>query len=113
MSEVVGRRLGGLKGEEKEVRRSRRGITTGWREGGNILLLHDWEGKTGEYSVREWQYCPSLRSGQYCHPRTVYSFVLSDPKGMVGIHWKKGGRGKGKGKKKKEKEKEKKNRSHW
>ena len=46
------------------------------------ILLHDWEGNTGEYSVRGWQYCPSLRSGQYCHPRTEYSPVLSDPKGM-------------------------------
>ena len=26
------------------------------------ILLHDWEGNTGEYSVRGWQYCPLRRS---------------------------------------------------
>ena len=29
------------------------------------ILLHDWEGNTGEYSVRGWQYCPDRREGQY------------------------------------------------
>ena len=36
----------------------------------NLLLHSFW---VGEYSV---MYCPSLRSGQYCHPRTEYSPVL-------------------------------------
>ena len=30
-----------------------------------IILLHDWEGNTGEYSVRGWQYWPDRREGQY------------------------------------------------
>ena len=29
------------------------------------ILLHDWEGNTGEYSVRGWQYWPDHREGQY------------------------------------------------
>ena len=31
----------------------------------HIILLHDWEGNTGEYSVRGWQYWPDRREGQY------------------------------------------------
>ena len=30
-----------------------------------VNLLHDWEGNTGEYSVRGWQYWPDHREGQY------------------------------------------------
>ena len=29
------------------------------------ILLHDWEGNTGEYSVRGWQYWPERSEGQY------------------------------------------------
>ena len=29
------------------------------------ILLHDWEGNTGEYSARGWQYWPDRREGQY------------------------------------------------
>ena len=29
------------------------------------ILLHDWEGNTGEYSVRGWQYWPEHSEGQY------------------------------------------------
>ena len=29
------------------------------------ILLHDWEGNTGEYSVRGWQYWPDRKEGQY------------------------------------------------
>ena len=29
------------------------------------ILLHDWEGNTGEYSVRGWQYWPECSEGQY------------------------------------------------
>ena len=29
------------------------------------ILLHKWEGSTGEYSVRGWQYWPDRREGQY------------------------------------------------
>ena len=31
----------------------------------HIILLHDWEGNTGEYSVRGWQYWPERSEGQY------------------------------------------------
>ena len=30
-----------------------------------LLLLHDWEGNTGKYSVRGWQYWPERSKGQY------------------------------------------------
>ena len=30
-----------------------------------IILLHDWEGNTGEYSVRGWQYWSDCREEQY------------------------------------------------
>ena len=30
-----------------------------------IILLHDWEGNTEEYSVRGWQYWPERSEGQY------------------------------------------------
>ena len=72
-----------------------------------MCLLHDWEGNTGEYSVRGWQYCPSLQSGQYCHPQTEYSPVLSDPilnRRFTNLVGKKIGRG---GEKEKEKERSK------
>jgi len=29
------------------------------------ILLHEWEGGTGEYLVRGWQYWPDRREGQY------------------------------------------------
>ena len=29
------------------------------------ILLHDWEGNTGEYSVQGWQYWPERSEGQY------------------------------------------------
>ena len=29
------------------------------------ILLHDWEGNMGEYSVRGWQYWPERSEGQY------------------------------------------------
>jgi len=29
------------------------------------ILLHEWEGSTGEYSVQGWQYWPDRREGQY------------------------------------------------
>ena len=29
------------------------------------ILLHDWEGNTGELSVRGWQYWPERSEGQY------------------------------------------------
>ena len=42
----------------------------------NLLLHSFWVGQyRGIFSSRVI-YCPSLRSGQYCHPRTEYSPVL-------------------------------------
>jgi len=32
---------------------------------GIYILLHEWEGSTGEYSVQGWQYWPDRREGQY------------------------------------------------
>ena len=29
------------------------------------ILLHDWEGNMGKYSVRGWQYWPERSEGQY------------------------------------------------
>ena len=29
------------------------------------ILLHDWKGNTGEYSVRGWKYWPERSEGQY------------------------------------------------
>ena len=29
------------------------------------ILLHDWAGNMGKYSVRGWQYWPDRREGQY------------------------------------------------
>ena len=29
------------------------------------ILLHDWAGSMGKYSVRGWQYWPDRREGQY------------------------------------------------
>ena len=31
----------------------------------DIILLHDWAGNMGKYSVRGWQYWPDRREGQY------------------------------------------------
>ena len=33
--------------------------------GNKYILLHDWEGNTGEYSVQGWQYWPERSEGQY------------------------------------------------
>ena len=42
----------------------------------NLLFLSYWVGQyRGIFSSRV-MYCPSLRSGQYCHPETEYSHVL-------------------------------------
>ena len=42
----------------------------------NLLVHSFWVGQYGGIFSSQVMYCPSLRSGQYCHPRTEYSLVL-------------------------------------
>ena len=45
------------------------------------ILLHDWEGNTGEYSVRGWQYWPERSEGQY-RSRELNIPRIARPKGV-------------------------------
>ena len=86
------------------------------------LLLHDWEGNTGEYSVRGWQYWFDRREGQYINRELNIPLYCPTQKECNNIFINSGhplkknffGRGGERKRKRKEKEKDKnKKQSHW
>ena len=49
----------------------------------NKLLHSLWSGNTRKYSALGLQYCPSLRSGQYCQSRAEYFPVLPSARAII------------------------------